>query len=197
VNLLVLGPQGAGKGTQAKRISANYGIPHVSTGDMFRAGIAAGTALGKQVEPLLEQGILVPDELTISMIRERLSEDEARYGFVLDGFPRNLVQARALDDMLRDIGRGLDAILFFDIPDSVAMERALQRADIEQRNDDTGEVIMRRLATYHDETESVVEHYRTTGKLVPLHASRTVEEVWHEIEDALRQVEAAQLKETV
>ncbi len=197
MNLLVLGPQGAGKGTQAKRISANYGIPHVSTGDMFRAGIAAGTALGKQVEPLLEQGILVPDELTISMIRERLSEDDARYGFVLDGFPRNLVQARALDDMLRDIGRGLDAILFFDIPDSVAMERALQRADIEQRNDDTGEVIMRRLATYHDETESVVEHYRTTGKLVPLHASRTVEEVWHEIEDALRQVEAAQLKETV
>jgi adenylate kinase len=190
VNLLLLGPQGAGKGTQAKRISSNYGVPHVSTGDMFRAAIDAGTALGKQVEPLLAQGILVPDELTVSMIRERLSEEDAADGFVLDGFPRNLTQARALDDMLREIGRSLDAILFFDVPDSVGMERALKRAEIEHRDDDTREVIARRLATYHDETEAVIEHYRTTGKLVPLHAGRSVEEVWHEIEDALTQVEA-------
>jgi adenylate kinase len=197
VNLLLLGPQGAGKGTQAKRISSNYGVPHVSTGEMFRAAIEAGTPLGKQVEPLLKDGILVPDELTVSMIRERLSEDDAAAGFVLDGFPRNLAQARALDDMLREIGRGLDAILFFDVPDSVGMERALKRAQIEHRDDDTPEVIARRLATYHDETEPVIEHYRTTGKLVPLHAGRTVEEVWRQIEDALTQVEAAQLKATV
>jgi adenylate kinase len=190
VNLLVLGPQGAGKGTQAKRISVNYGIPHISTGEMFREAITAGTPLGQQVEPLLSDGVLVPDELTIQLIRDRLSEDDAADGFVLDGFPRNLAQARALDELLRDIGRELDAILFFDIPDSVGMERALQRAELEGRNDDTREVIARRLATYHDETESVVEHYRTTGKLVPIHAARTVEEVWHEIEDALRQVEA-------
>ena len=190
MNLLVLGPQGAGKGTQAKRISSNYEIPHVSTGDMFREAIAAGTRLGKQVEPLLKQGILVPDELTIKLIRDRLSEDDAAGGFVLDGFPRNLAQARALDEMLREIGRGLDAILFFDIPDSVGMERALSRAEIEGRNDDTTDVIARRLATYHAETEPVVEHYRTTGKLVPLHAAGTVEEVWRQIEDALRHVEA-------
>ena len=190
MNLLVLGPQGAGKGTQAKRISSNYEIPHVSTGDMFREAIAAGTPLGKQVEPLLKQGILVPDELTIKLIRDRLSEDDAANGFVLDGFPRNLAQARALDEMLREIGRGLDAILFFDIPDSVGMERALSRAKIEGRNDDTRDVIARRLATYHAETEPVVEHYRTTGKLVPLHAAGTVEEVWRQIEDALRHVEA-------
>jgi len=190
VNLLVLGPQGAGKGTQAKRISSNYEIPHVSTGDMFREAIAAGTPLGKQVEPLLKQGILVPDELTIKLIRDRLSEDDAAGGFVLDGFPRNLAQARALDEMLREIGRGLDAILFFDIPDSVGMERALSRAEIEGRNDDTTDVIARRLATYHAETEPVVEHYRTTGKLVPLHAAGTAEEVWRQIEDALRHVEA-------
>ena len=190
MNLLVLGPQGAGKGTQAKRISSNYEIPHVSTGDMFREAIAAGTPLGKQVEPLLKQGILVPDELTIKLIRDRLSEDDAANGFVLDGFPRNLAQARALDEMLREIGRGLDAILFFDIPDSVGMERALSRAEIEGRNDDTTDVIARRLATYHAETEPVVEHYRTTGKLVPLHAAGTVEEVWRQIEDALRHVEA-------
>jgi adenylate kinase len=197
VNLLVLGPQGAGKGTQAKRISSNFGIPHVSTGDMFRAAIAAGSPLGKQVEPLLKDGILVPDELTVSLIRERLSQDDAGAGFVLDGFPRNLVQARALDETLREIERGLDAILFFDIPDAVGMERALGRAHIEGRNDDTRDVIARRLGTYHAETEPVVEHYRTTGKLVPLRASGTIEEVWRQIEDALRHVEATRLKETV
>jgi adenylate kinase len=157
---------------------------------MFRGAIAEGSPLGQQVEPLLREGILVPDELTVSLIRERLSKDDAGAGFVLDGFPRNLVQARALDEMLGEIGRGLDAILFFDIPDSVGMERALSRAEIENRGDDTQDVIARRLATYHAETEPVVEHYRTTGKLAPLHASGTVEEVWRQIEDALRQVEA-------
>jgi adenylate kinase len=197
VNLLVLGPQGAGKGTQAKRISSNYQVPHIATGDMFRAAIAAGTPLGKQVEPLLAEGILVPDELTVSLIRERLSEDDTGAGFVLDGFPRNLTQARELDDMLREIGRELDAILFFDVPDSVSMERALRRAGIENRSDDTREVIARRLVTYHTETEAVVEHYRTTGKLVPIHAARSVDEVWREVEASLRQVEASQLKGTV
>ena len=100
MNLLVLGPQGAGKGTQAKRIAAEYGIPHVSTGDMFRAAIAARTELGRQVEPILAAGELVPDELTIALIRERLGEPDAAAGFVLDGFPRNLAQAEALDEML-------------------------------------------------------------------------------------------------
>jgi adenylate kinase len=197
VNLLALGPQGAGKGTQAKRISSNYDVPHIATGDMFRAAIAAGTPLGKQVEPLLAEGILVPDELTVSLIRERLSEDDTSPGFVLDGFPRNLTQARELDEMLREIGRELDAILFFDVPDSVGMERALQRAVIEGRDDDTREVITRRLVTYHAETGPVVEHYRTTGKLVPIHAARSVDEVWREVEASLRQVEASQLKGTV
>ena len=197
MNLLVLGPQGSGKGTQAKRISSNYQVPHIATGDMFRAAIAAGTPLGKQVEPLLAEGILVPDELTVSLIRERLSEDDTGPGFVLDGFPRNLTQARELDEMLREIGRELDAILFFDVPDSVGMERALLRAGIEGRTDDTREVIERRLVTYHAETEPVVEHYRTTGKLVPIHAARSIDEVWREVEASLRQVEASQLKGTV
>jgi adenylate kinase len=186
VNLLVLGPQGAGKGTQAKRISEEFGIPHVSTGDMFRTAIAAGTALGRTVEPLLANGVLVPDELTIEMIRDRLSEDDARDGFVLDGFPRNLAQADALDEMLARERLGLDAILFFDLPDEVGMKRAINRAQIENRVDDTPEVISHRLATYHAETEPIVEHYRVTGKLVPLHAGRTIEEVWSEISTALQ-----------
>ena len=191
MNLLVLGPQGAGKGTQARRISTEYGIPHISTGDMFRAVAAAGTELGKQVEPILAAGELVPDELTVALIRERLGEEDAQQGFVLDGFPRNLAQAEALDEMLSSIGRQLDAILFFDIPDSVGIERALERARLEGRDDDTPEVIKRRLEIYHSETEPVVEHYRVTGKLVPLHAERSVEDVWREIEEALERVGAA------
>ena len=186
MNLLVLGPQGAGKGTQAKRISAEYGIPHVATGDMFRAAIAERTELGRKVEPILNSGALVPDEITIALIRERLGRPDAAEGFVLDGFPRTLGQAEALDGMLADIGRGLDAILFFDVPDEVGMERALSRAQIEGRADDTPEVIARRLETYHSETEPIVEHYRATGKLVPLHAERSIEAVWAEIVAALR-----------
>jgi adenylate kinase len=127
----------------------------------------------------------VPDELTVELIRERLSRNDARNGFVLDGFPRNLAQADALDAMLAEIGRDLDAILYFDLPDDVARERMLRRAAAENRADDTPEVIERRLQIYHDETEPIVEHYRATGKLVPLHAERSVDEVYEEITDAL------------
>jgi adenylate kinase len=187
LNLLVLGPQGAGKGTQAKRISAEYGIPHIATGDMFRA-LDTSTELGRQVKSIMDAGALVPDEVTVAMIEDRLSEPDALEGFVLDGFPRNLAQAEALDTMLGSIARGLDAILFFDIPDEVGMERALKRAEIEGRSDDTADAIARRLATYHEKTEPIIEHYRTTGKLIPIHAARPLEEVWAEISDALEQV---------
>jgi adenylate kinase len=190
VNLLLLGPQGSGKGTQAKRIAAEYGIPHVSTGDMFRMAIAADTDLGREVEPILASGSLVHDELTVAIIEARLAEDDAQDGFVLDGFPRTLVQAEALDALLSAIGRDLDAVLFFDVPDDVARERALGRSHEEGRPDDTPDVIDRRLAIYHADTEPVVERYRTTGKLVPLHAGRSVNEVFTEIQAALDQVGA-------
>jgi adenylate kinase len=189
VNLLLLGPQGAGKGTQGKRIAADYAIPHVATGDMFRAAIAASTPLGLRVEPILAAGELVPDELTVELIRERLSQPDAEKGFVLDGFPRNLAQAEALDEMLGGIGRSLDAILFFDVSDEVGYERALKRAVEENRADDTPDVIRRRLEIYHDDTEPIVEHYRATGRLVPLHADRTIEEVYREIQQALSRFE--------
>jgi adenylate kinase len=188
VDLLLLGPQGSGKGTQAKLVAADHGVPHVSTGDMFRAAIAAGTELGRRVEPILASGELVPDELTVELIRERLGEPDAADGFILDGFPRNLAQARALDTMLAEIGRELDAILFFDLPDDVATERMLGRARAEGRADDTPETITRRLAIYHEQTEPVVEHYRATGRLVPLHAERGVGEVQSEIQRALELV---------
>ena len=187
MNLLVLGPQGAGKGTQAKRISAEYGIPHVSTGDMFRA-LDESTELGRRVKQIMDAGDLVPDEVTIAMIEERLGEPDAESGFVLDGFPRNLAQAEALDATLAGIGRALDAILFFDVPDEVGMERALSRAETEGRSDDTPDAIAKRLAVYHEQTEPIVEHYRATGKLVPLHADRTIDDVWAEISEALQVV---------
>jgi adenylate kinase len=157
---------------------------------MFRA-LDESTELGRQVKAIMDAGTLVPDEVTIAMIRERLGEPDAQDGFVLDGFPRNLAQADALDEMLGGIGRGLDAILFFDVPDEVGLERALSRATLENRSDDTPDAIAKRLETYHRETEPIVEHYRATGKLVPLHAGRTVEEVWREISESLQQADPA------
>ena len=185
MNVLVLGPQGSGKGTQAKRISESHGIPHISTGEMFRAAIAAETELGRRVEPILASGGLVPDELTIALIRARLALDDTPPGFVLDGFPRNVDQAEALDAMLADIGRSLDAVLFFDLDDQRATDRILGRARKEGRDDDTPDVIARRLAIYHEHTAPVVERYRATGKLVPVHAGRRIGEVAAEIAAAL------------
>jgi adenylate kinase len=153
---------------------------------MFRAAIAAGSELGRRVEPILASGELVPDELTIALIRDRLSQADAAGGFVLDGFPRNAVQAIALDDMLAEIGRPLDVVLFFDLDDETATERMLGRAQEEGRSDDTPEVMARRLAIYHEQTEPVVERYRAAGTLCTLAAAGTVDEVFAEIEAALQ-----------
>jgi adenylate kinase len=196
VNLLVLGPPGAGKGTQSKRIAQEYGIAHLSTGEMFRDAIAARSELGLRVEPILAAGEFVPDELTVGLIRERLIEPEGEPGFVLDGFPRNDAQVEALDEMLREIGRELDAILFFDLTDVVARDRMLGRAGEEHRVDDTPEVIDRRLRDYHAKTAPIVERYRTTGKLVPLHAERDTDEVWLEIQEALDHVRSREVSAT-
>jgi adenylate kinase len=157
---------------------------------MFRA-LDDSTELGRKVKAIMDRGELVPDEVTIAMIEQRLSEPDAQEGFVLDGFPRNLAQAEALDTMLSRIGRGLDAILFFDVPDAVGMERALGRAKEEARSDDTADVIAKRLEVYHTQTEPIIEHYRATGKLVPLHADRSIEQVWNEISESLQQVTPA------
>jgi adenylate kinase len=186
-NVLLLGIQGSGKGTQAKRIASEYDSPHVATGDILRKAIEDGTPLGKQVEDILARGDLVPDATMIDLIRERLAESE---GFVLDGFPRTMAQAEALDDMLAEINRPLDVVFVLQVPDEVARERLAKRALEEGRADDTPAAIDTRIATYHRETEPIVEHYRTTGKLVPLHAGRTIEEVWREISEALQQVPA-------
>jgi adenylate kinase len=191
VNLLVLGPQGAGKGTQAQRIAVDYNLPHISTGQMFRDAIDEGSELGRRVAPIVTNGGLVPDDVTIELIRDRLTRADARGGFILDGFPRNLAQAEALDAMLAGIGRRLDAVLFLDLPDDVATARLSERAGIEGRADDEPEAIARRLATYHEHTGPVVEHYRRGGLLLPLHAQRTIPEVYAEVQDALGELEGS------
>jgi adenylate kinase len=188
VNILLLGPQGSGKGTQAKRIAAEYGIPHVATGDMLRSAIAAGTPFGREVQPIYDSGRLVPDELMIGLIRERLDEDDAQNGFVLDGFPRTPAQAEALDGMLRDIGRELTIVFELQVSDEICTERLLKRAREEGRTDDTPEVIATRLELYHRQTEPLVEHYRAGGIVVGIHADGTPNEVFAEIQQALEQV---------
>jgi adenylate kinase len=188
VNLLLLGPQGSGKGTQAKRISAEYGIPHIATGDMLRAAIAAETPLGLEVKPVLDRGDLVSDELMIELIRERLDEPDAAEGFILDGFPRTTPQADAFDAMLREIGRELTVVFALQVSDEICIERLLKRAQEEGRPDDTPEAIRTRLDLYHRETEPLVEHYRAQGSLVTIHADGTPNEVFAEIQAALEQV---------
>jgi adenylate kinase len=187
-NILLLGPQGAGKGTQGRLIASEYAIPHVATGDMLRAAMADGSELGRQVRPIYDSGRLVPDNLMIALIRERLSGEDAREGFVLDGFPRTMAQADALEETLREIGRDLDVVFEFQIPDEVGRERMLKRAAEEGRTDDTPEAIDERLRLYHEETKPLIEYYRTRGNLVGVHGDRPVNQVFSEIQQTLEQV---------
>ena len=190
LNVLLLGPQGSGKGTQANRISAEYGIPHIASGEILRAEMAAGTELGDRVKDVVDRGDLVSDDLMIELIRTRLGQADTDAGFVLDGFPRTSVQAEALDEMFGEIARSFSVVFALQIPDDVALERLLRRAQIEGRADDTLEAIQRRLETYHRETSPLVEYYRVRGNLVPVHGDRSENEVFAEIQSALEQVPA-------
>ncbi len=188
LDILLLGPQGAGKGTQGKLISREYGLPHIATGDTLRAAIAAGSELGRKAEPLLNAGRLVPDDVMIGLIRDRLANEDTERGFVLDGFPRTAVQAEALDGMLSEIERPLSVVFEFQLPEEQCVERLLRRAQEEGRADDTPEAIRTRLRLYHEQTAPLVEYYRARGLLVPVHAHRPVEEVFEEIQQVLEQV---------
>ena len=191
MNILLLGPQGSGKGTQAKRISEAYGIPHIASGDMLRAAMAAETELGRRVKPIYDRGDLVPDELMIELIRERLGQDDTENGFALDGFPRTLPQAEALDPMLREIGKELTVVFVLQLPEGVCIERLTKRAQLEGRVDDTPEAIAKRLEIYRRETEPLIEWYRIRSNVVTVHAERSVNEVFGEIQQALEQAAVA------
>jgi adenylate kinase len=190
LNVLLLGPQGAGKGTQAARIAAEYDIPHIASGEILRSEMKAGTELGKRVKDVYDRGDLVSDDLMIELIRTRLGQADTDNGFILDGFPRTIAQAEALDDMLGEIGRSLSVVFGLQIPDELAFERLRKRAALEGRADDTDDAIRRRLENYHRETEPLVEYYRARGTLVPIHGERSENEVFAEIQSALEQVPA-------
>ncbi|HEU5244447.1 MAG TPA: adenylate kinase [Gaiellaceae bacterium] len=191
MNILVLGPQGSGKGTQAKRIKAMYGIQHIATGDMLREMRELDTPVARELRTVLDRGDLVNDELMIDLIRERLSRGDTLGGFVLDGFPRTMPQAEALGELLRELGRDLDVVFDFQVPDrEVLLQRMLARAAAEGRSDDTPEAIGRRLELYDRETAPLVEYYRAhQANVVGVHADGTVEEVFREIEDALAETQ--------
>jgi adenylate kinase len=189
---VVLGPQGSGKGTQAKKIAATYGIPHIATGDMIREMMQRPTELGAELREVYDRGDLVSDDLMVRLIRDRLDRGDTLPGFVLDGFPRTLVQAEALDDLMSELGRPIDIVFEFQVPDRQQLfDRLLKRAREENRSDDTPEAMQRRLEIYDTETAPLVEYYRTTrGNVVGIHADRTIEDVFHEIQQALSSVEA-------
>jgi adenylate kinase len=189
LDLLLLGPPGAGKGTQAKRISADRGTPQIATGDMLRAAMANGTELGKRVKPIYDRGDLVPDDLMIEIIRERLSDDDTAAGFILDGFPRTIPQAEALDAMLQELGRRLSCVLEFQLDPDDAFERLVGRGEEEQRTDDQPETIRHRLQVYAAQAEQLVAYYLAKGILVGIDAGRSVDEVYAEVEQVLEHAE--------
>ena len=189
LDIVILGPPGAGKGTQAMRIAEEAGIPHVATGDLIRAEIAAGTELGRRVESYNARGELVPDEILIGPVRQRLNEPDAQPGVVLDGFPRTLAQAEALDTMMSDLDREVSVVLNFLLPEELAEQRLLLRALESGRADDTPEMIHHRMETMRV-PDDLVAYYRAKGNLVGIHADRTIDQVSEEVRSVLEAASA-------
>ena len=166
MRMLIMGAPGAGKGTQAGAIAEHYGIPDISTGDMFRTNIKNGTELGQKVKSIMDAGDLVPDELTDAIVADRLNQDDAAEGFLLDGYPRNMHQVQSLDEYLTEHDQALDAVVSLDVDPQLLIERLLKRAQIEGRSDDNEETIRNRMEVYTDLTQPLLDHYEKAGLLI-------------------------------
>ena len=175
--ILLLGAPGAGKGTQAATLVDSLGVPHVSTGDMLREAVAAGTDVGKQARAIMDAGKLVSDEIVIAIARGRLAQSDAEKGFILDGFPRTLAQAEALDEMLGDLGTPLDACIAMQVDTEAVVERLIRRATIEGRADDNEQTIRARMDVYDEQTAPLLAYYQGRGLLVSVSGMGSVEDV--------------------
>jgi adenylate kinase len=216
MKLILLGPPGAGKGTQASRIEQAFGIVQLSTGDMLRAAVASGSDLGVKAKSIMESGGLVPDEIMISMIRERISKDDCKSGFILDGFPRTAAQAAALDEMLASLGKSLDAVIEMKVDDEALVDRISGRftcakcgegynkkfkmpekvgvcdkcgsTEFKQRSDDNAETVSARLKAYHAQTAPLVPYYAQKGVLFSVDGMKNIDEVTFNINDILKRL---------
>ncbi|MEV4438423.1 adenylate kinase [Streptomyces sp. NPDC049577] len=213
MRIVLVGPPGAGKGTQAAYLAKNLAIPHISTGDLFRANISQGTPLGQKAQEYMRAGQLVPDEVTIGMAKDRMEQADAEGGFLLDGFPRNLVQAEALDEILKADGMQLDAVLDLEVPEDEVVKRIAGRrmcrkdsshifhvvynppkaegvcdicgGELYQREDDSEETVRERLEVYHTQTEPIIDYYKAQGLVVTISALGKVAEVTQRAMEAL------------
>ncbi|KGM50911.1 adenylate kinase [Lysobacter concretionis Ko07 = DSM 16239] len=190
MRLVLLGPPGSGKGTQAVRLKEHLQVPHISTGDLLRAEVAAGSALGREASAVMARGELVSDEILLGMLESRFSRDDTKGGFILDGYPRNLAQADALNTLLERIGQPMDAAVQLDVPSELLVERIAGRAQAEGRADDTPESVRTRLKVYSDQTAPVVDFFRQRGKLSVVDGVGSLDEVFTRIISALQPVPA-------
>lgn len=208
MKIVMLGAPGAGKGTQAKKIAEKYQLPHISTGDIFRANIKNGTELGKKAKTYMDQGLLVPDELVVDLVVDRLKQDDCKNGYILDGFPRTIPQAEALDAALAAIGEKMDYALNVDVPDENIINRMSGRracvscgatyhvefnptktegvcdacgAELILRDDDKAETVKKRLDVYHDQTQPLIDYYKNAGILVDIDGTVDMNEVFNAI----------------
>ncbi len=190
MRLVLLGPPGAGKGTQASAIAGEFAIPHISTGDIFRANVKQETPLGQEAQAYMSRGELVPDDVVNRMVADRLAQADTAHGFLLDGYPRTIAQAEALEGMLAD-DRPLDAVLHFVVPDDELERRIAKRKELQGRDDDSFETFQRRMAEYRAQTTDLIPHYRAAGLLVDIDAVGTIEQVRERTLKACRNAQRA------